>query len=83
MKARFKQPVETRDIKYVDIEVMASAADRAALNKDFAGFQTQLAAAADPAEVVRKAASTVSYLGIPVSKELILLISQLFWILWQ
>ena len=69
LKARFKQPVETRDIKYVDIEVMASAADRAALNKDFAGFQTQLAAAADPAEVVRKAASTVSYLGIPVSKE--------------
>ena len=69
MKARFKQPVETRDIKYVDIEVQASAADRAALNKDFAGFQTQLAAAADPAEVVRKAASTVSYLGIPVSKE--------------
>ena len=69
LKARFKQPVETRDIKYVDIEVMASAADRAALNKDFAGFQAQLAAAADPAEVVRKAASTVSYLGIPVSKE--------------
>ena len=69
LKARFKQPVETRDIKYVDIEVMASAADRAALNKDFAGFQTQLAAAADPAEVVRKAASTVSYLGIPVSKD--------------
>mgnify|MGYP004650827961 FL=1 len=69
LKARFKQPVETRDIKYVDIEVMASAADRAALNKDFAGFQTQLAAAADPAEVVRKAASAVSYLGIPVSKE--------------
>ena len=69
LKARFKQPVETRDIKYVDIEVMASAADRAALNKDFAGFHTQLAAAADPAEVVRKAASTVSYLGIPVSKD--------------
>ena len=69
LKARFKQPVETRDIKYVDIEVMASAADRAAINKDFAGFQTQLAAAADPAEVVRKAASTVSYLGIPVSKD--------------
>ena len=69
LKARFKQPVETRDIKYVDIEVMASAADRAAINKDFAGFQTQLAAAADPAEVVRKAASSVSYLGIPVSKD--------------
>ena len=69
LKARFKQPVETRDIKYVDIEVQASAADRTALNKEFADFHTQLASAADPTEVVRKAASTVSYLGIPVSKE--------------
>uniref|UniRef100_UPI003FEF36F8 peptidylprolyl isomerase n=1 Tax=Prevotella sp. TaxID=59823 RepID=UPI003FEF36F8 len=69
MKARFKQPVETRDIKFVDIEVQASAADRTALNKEFADFHTQLASAADPTEVVRKAASTVSYLGIPVSKE--------------
>ena len=69
MKARFKQPVETRDIKFVDIEVQASVADRTALNKEFADFHTQLASAADPTEVVRKAASTVSYLGIPVSKE--------------
>ena len=69
MKARFKQPVESRDIKFVDIQVQASQADRAALNKEFAGFQTQLAAAADPTEVVRKSASTVAYLGIPVGKD--------------
>ena len=69
MKARFKQPVESRDIKFVDIQVEASQADRAALNKEFAGYQTQLAAAADPAEVVRKSASTVAYLGIPVGKD--------------
>ena len=69
LKARFKQPVESRDIKYVDIEVQASAADRAALNKEMADFHTQLAAAADPSEVVRKSASTVAYLGIPVSKD--------------
>ena len=69
MKARFKQPVESRDIKFVDIQVEASQADRAALNKEFAGFQTQLAAAADPTEVVRKSASTVAYLGIPVGKD--------------
>ena len=69
MKARFKQPVESRDIKFVDILVLASQADRAALNKEFAGFQTQLAAAADPTEVVRKSASTVAYLGIPVGKD--------------
>ena len=69
MKARFKQPVESRDIKFVDIQVEASQADRAALNKEFAGYHTQLAAAADPAEVVRKSASTVAYLGIPVGKD--------------
>ena len=69
MKARFKQPVESRDIKYVDIKVAASQADRAALNKEFAGYQASLAAAADPAEVVRKASSQVSYLGIPVGKD--------------
>lgn len=69
MKARFKQPVESRDIKFVDIQVEASQADRAALNKEFAGYHTQLAVAADPTEVVRKSASTVAYLGIPVGKD--------------
>ena len=69
MKARFKQPVESRDIKFVDIQVEASQADRAALNKELAGYHTQLAAAADPTEVVRKSASTVAYLGIPVAKD--------------
>lgn len=68
IKARFKQPVESRDIKFVDIEVQASNADRAALNKEFAGYHSQLSAA-DPTEVVRKSASTVAYLGIPVSKD--------------
>ncbi len=69
LKARFKQPVESRDIKYVDVEVAASQADRTALNKEFAGYHSQLAAAADPTEVVRKSGSTVAYLGIPVSKD--------------
>lgn len=69
LKPRFKQAVETRDIKYVDVEVTASAADRAALNKEFAGYQKSLAEAADPAEVLRKAQSDVAYLGIPVAKE--------------
>ncbi len=68
LKARFKQSVESRDIKYVDVEVKASQADRAALNKEFADYHTQLLAAADPTEVVRKSASSVAYLGIPVSK---------------
>ena len=69
LKARFKQPVESRDIKFVDVQVAASNTDRAALNKEFAGYQKQLAEAADPTEVVRKASSSVSYLGIPVGKD--------------
>ena len=69
MKERFKQPIETRDVKYVDIQVDASAADRAALQKDFANFAKQLAEAEDPSNVVRSATSLVSYLGIPVAKE--------------
>ena len=69
LKARFKQPVESRDIKFVDVQVAASNTDRAALNKEFAGYQKQLAEAADPTEVVRKASSSVAYLGIPVGKD--------------
>ena len=69
LKARFKQPVESRDIKFVDVLVDASNTDRTALNKDFAGYQKQLAEAADPTDVVRKSGSTVAYLGIPVGKD--------------
>jgi peptidyl-prolyl cis-trans isomerase D len=68
MKPRFKQPVESRDIKYIDVQVQASGADRAALLKEFDGYSNDLAAAADPTEVVRKSASLVSYLGVPVTK---------------
>lgn len=68
-KSIFKQYVETRDIKYIDVQVKASAADRAALQKEFAGYSAELAAAADPSDVVRKSTSLVSYLSVPVKKE--------------
>ena len=68
LKPRFKQTDETRDIKYVDFTVTASPADRAALNKTVAAYREELASAADPAEVVRKSASQVSYAGIPQTK---------------
>lgn len=69
LKPRFQQYVESRDVKYVDVEVTPSQADRAALNKQFAEYHTQLTAAADPAEVVRKSTSLVQYLGIPQTRE--------------
>ena len=69
LKSRFKQFIETRDIKYVNVEVSASPADRAEIQKQFAGYLQNLTEAADPAEVVRKSTSLVSFLGIPVAKE--------------
>jgi peptidyl-prolyl cis-trans isomerase D len=69
LKPRFKQSVESRDIKFVDFQVNASNADRAALNKEFAGYQKTLSTVADPTEVVRKSASLVPYLGAPAPKE--------------
>ena len=69
VKGRFKQYVESRDIKYVDGQGKASAADRAELQKSFAGYSQELASAADVADVVRKSTSLISYLGVPVSKD--------------
>lgn len=69
MKSRFKQPVESRDIKYIDVQVNASAGDRAELQKEFDAYDKELSAAADPSEIVRKSTSLISYLGVPVSKD--------------
>jgi len=69
MKSRFAQFVESRDVKYVDFQVDASAADRAELQKQFQGYTKDLAEAADPVEVVRKSTSLVPYLGLPVAKD--------------
>ena len=69
MKPRFEQFIETRDIKYIDVPVVASTADRAALQKQFADYAKTLAAAADPTEVVRKSTSEIQYTGVPVGRE--------------
>ena len=69
VKGRFKQYVKSRDIKYIDVQVKASAADRAALQKEFAAYDTELASAADPSDLVHKSGSLISYLGVPVSKD--------------
>ena len=68
LKDQFKQVEETRDIKYVDVKVAASATDRAALEKSVKDAAAQLAIADDPAEIVRKAGSVVAYIGVPQTK---------------
>lgn len=67
LKPAFCQQQETRDVKMVDVQVKASATDRAQLQKDMAGYQKQLAAAADPTQVVSKSGSMIQYIGLPVS----------------
>ncbi len=67
LKSAFRQQQETRDVKMVDVQVKASATDRAQLQKDMAGYQKQLAAAADPTQVVSKSGSMIQYIGLPVS----------------
>lgn len=69
LKPAFRQQQETRDVKMVDVQVKASATDRAQLQKDMAGYQKQLAAAADPTQVVSKSGSMIQYIGLPVSSK--------------
>ena len=63
----YEQYVESRDIKYVDFQVVASAADRKALMATMVDAQKKLQEGANPAEVVRKAQSQIQYSGIAVS----------------
>lgn len=64
-KEMFKQYVESRDIKYVDVQVLPSAADRSALLKSMKDASAELQNGADPAGVVRKAQSSIAYAGVP------------------
>lgn len=69
LKPAFRQNVETRDIKFVDFQIKASAADRSQVVKEMNNFQKQLASAEDPASVVSKSGSEIPYLGLPVSNK--------------
>ena len=69
LKPAFRQNVETRDIKFVDFQIKASAADRSQVVKEMNDFQKQLASAVDPAAVVSKSGSEIPYLGLPVSNK--------------
>jgi peptidyl-prolyl cis-trans isomerase D len=68
-KEQFKQYTETRDIKYVDLQVVASAEDRAALDAEMAEYTQQLAETnSDYASFVRSTGSTESYVDIYARK---------------
>lgn len=66
-KEQYKQYVETRDLKIVDVAVTASEADKAAALKDMQEAESKLAAASNNASagnVVRQASSLVQYADI-------------------
>ena len=67
LKELFRSNEETRDIKYIDINVTASDEDKANLRKEMEGYAQALAEGADPAKTVREAASQLAYSPLPVS----------------
>ena len=69
LKPAFRQNVETRDIKFVDFQIKASAADRNEIVKEMDDLQKQLATAADPAAIISKSGSEIPYIGLPVSSK--------------
>ena len=68
-KHRFYLPVSSRDLKLIDVNVVASAADRADLMKKVQGFEQQLRGADEVADVVRTSNSEVPYTNLAMSKQ--------------
>lgn len=67
-KEEFKQHVESRDIKYVTLQVQPSLADRSELRKTMNEAIKGLQEGSNVAEVVRKAQSQIAYTGIPATR---------------
>lgn len=68
-KESYKQPVETRDIQYIDVHVVPSAEDRGAVLKEVTEFADQLdKTTTDYASFVRSTGSTVNYTGVAINK---------------
>lgn len=68
-KDNFYSPVETRDIKLIDVNVVASTSDRAELTKKVQGFQQQLQNGGDVANIVRSSNSAAQYSNLALSKQ--------------
>ncbi|MBP5771277.1 MAG: SurA N-terminal domain-containing protein [Bacteroidaceae bacterium] len=65
----FRLDEPTRDIKYIDVAIKASQADRDQILKEMQEVAAQLSAeGADVANIVRKSGSTVAYSPVPVRR---------------
>ncbi len=67
-KEMFKQYVDSRDIKYIDVQVKASAADRAAIEKEVEDAKAKLEAGGDYKTILRDAGSEYAYSELPHTK---------------
>ena len=64
-KEQYRQYVETRNIKYIDVQVTASQADRDALQKEMEEYTAQLTnTSTDYATFVRSTGSSVPYVDL-------------------
>lgn len=71
-KEQFKQLAETRDIRFVDIQVLPSDADRKAVLDEVTEYSEQLNnTTADYSAFIRSTGSSVSYSDIPVNKSVL------------
>jgi peptidyl-prolyl cis-trans isomerase D len=72
-KAQFEQTVETRNIKYVDVLVTPSEADRNEVLQEVTEYANQLAttSSADMANFIRQTGSVVSYADIAVNSSVL------------
>lgn len=72
MKSLFRLDEPTRDIKYIDVNITASKADREQIESEMAEVAAQLQAeGADIANIVRKSGSTISYSPLPLRRQAI------------
>ncbi|MEG0648152.1 MAG: peptidylprolyl isomerase, partial [Bacteroides sp.] len=68
-KEQFKQYVETRNIKYIDVQVTASPEDRAEIQKEVTEYTEQLAGTpADYTSFIRTTGSEYPYVDLYYSK---------------
>ena len=68
-KEMFRQFNESRDIKFISVQVKASQADKDALLKEMQGYAKEFADDANVAAAVNQSSSLVPYSGMAVSKE--------------
>ena len=68
-KESFKQPVETRDIKFIDVCVVPSEADRQEVQKEVTEYSNQLITTTnDYTAFIRSTGSVIPFADVPVNK---------------